>query len=99
MTMSEDKEERLAAIDRMKIKMAGLQTEAKNCWDEVTRGQHSISIQHGHPNQLKKIQDLQAVIVKATQADNEAKEIQRFIDRAVQTYVRDYPQFGRGILR
>lgn len=99
MNVSEDKEERLAAIDRMKIRVAGLKTQAVDCWAEVTRAGDGHTMQHGHLNQLKKIQDLQAIIVKATQADNEVKEIQRFIDRAVQTYVRDYPQFGRGVLR
>lgn len=99
MTMSEDKEERLAAIDRMKMRVSGLRLESQNCWNEVTRGQHSIAIQRAHPDQMKKIQELQALVVKATQCDNEIKELQRFIDRAVQTYVRDYPQFGRGTLR
>lgn len=100
MSMSEDKQERLDAITRMRSNVYRLRSIKEETWREINDGKMSGAMDRIlKPNGFKRMQELQQLIVNATQAEREADEIERFIDRAVQTYVRDYPQFGRGVLK
>jgi hypothetical protein len=96
MEINEQKYERCLAIKRMRTQAEKLRNESRAAYSKINDIQRSTYIRPGSASAMSKLKEMQQLVVDATRAENEAKQIDRCIDHAVMTFMRDYNTDYRG---